>query len=257
MKKISRLISIPFLLMLASPVLAFEMTQPQDLDPGGQVVIGASPQATSDWPATMIFRSGVGGCTSTIVGPKTLVTAAHCVKDGESGSLKLNGTTITVNCTHHPAYTQQNNTADFALCSSDVEMSGVLFENISTSLAYPRKGQKLTLLGYGCRKEGGTDHAFGQLYAGEAVVIRTPAPPNLDIVTQGGAALCFGDSGGAPYIRTGGRRYIAGINSRGDISEFSFLSSTSTQLFVDWAVQWTESKQTTICGLSINAPGCR
>ncbi|PLU63509.1 hypothetical protein BMJ22_29255 [Sinorhizobium medicae] len=227
---------------------------------GDLSVIGAVPVSPTKWPATFIFRTGAGACTSTAVGSDVILTAAHCVIDGGSGSVQVKAKKIALTCYHHPDYATRNSTYDFALCKLSESLSGMAFENISTSLAHARNGQQVTLLGYGCTKEGGVDRDYGVLHEGPATVVRKPTQESADTVTNGGAAVCFGDSGGAAYFDTtasGANRVIFGVNSRGDINEFSFISSTATVAFVDWAVNWSAQHNARICGIDPKVRGCR
>lgn len=247
-------------LLFSGDSQAFEMTDPIAPPGGTPELIGAKPAQPSDWPATFIFRSGTGGCTSTAVGSQSILTAAHCVTDGEVGTVKIGNSSLSVKCSHHPFYGLGNASADFALCKASGPMQGISYEQISTALAYPRINQNVILLGYGCKEVGGSDHTFGVLHTGDTKVVKRPEPNDTDTVTKGGAALCYGDSGGGAYVRfneSGTRRAIFGVNSRGDISTFSFLASTATTMFVDWAFDWASANNTKICGLNIDARGCR
>jgi len=139
-------------------------------------------------------------------------------------------------------------------------MTGFPFEQVSSAIAYPRLGDSVVILGFGCNSAGGHDGNFGVLFEGAASVIRTPAASDIDTITRGGAAVCFGDSGGAAYLNltsNGNRRALIAINSRGDINRFSFLSTTATPEFVDWALGWAKERNVVICGLNIGAAGCR
>lgn len=234
----------------------FEVADPIEDVSGGGDVIGGIPASALNWPATRIFRSDGGGCTSTIVGVNTILTAAHCVDDGSSGTVRVRSTNYRVNCTHHPVYSA-NYTLDFALCYSDSDFKNVTFENINTSIAYPRRDDAIILLGYGCLEDGGFDKSFGSLFIGPAIVASTPSGNNAYIVTNDVASVCYGDSGGAAYSVTPNTRFIVGVNSRGDIKTVSYLSSTSTVEFVDWALNWADANQTTICGVHPDATGCR
>jgi Trypsin len=236
----------------------FEMVPPGPGD-GSPSVIGGEPANPADYPATFIFRTS-GGCTSTAVGNRAILTAAHCVTNGAKGTITLaDGTKAEVVCEHHPEY-GVNRTKDFALCVAAKAMGGFPFENVNTSIAFPKVGDEIRLLGFGCREDGGHDGAFGVLYTGPAKVIRLPKADDIDTITRGGAAVCFGDSGGGAFVdlTTGGAvRSLFAVNSRGDISQYSYLSTTATLSFVSFAVSWAAKNGVDICGVSAGANGCR
>jgi secreted trypsin-like serine protease len=246
-------------LLIVSAAHSQEFVPPTEPTQGDPQVIGAKAVSPASWPATYIFRVPSGGCTSTAIGDRVILTAAHCISDGSTGTVSLGDRKISVVCNHHPSYDAGNVSDDFALCLSSERLSGFAFENVGTSMAYPRLGQDIALLGYGCVKSGGTDASFGVLHVGKANIIRLPTADSAYTTSKGGAAVCFGDSGGAAYYMTrGGKgRIIIGVNSRGDINQYSFISSTSTQAFLDWAIQWSATKGAAICGIDVDATGCR
>lgn len=228
--------------------------------PGTPQVLGEAIETGPEvWPATFIFIAHEKGCTSTAVGDQVVLTAAHCVLDGDKAQVKIGENFVDVVCDRHPGYID-NGTIDFALCLVETEMKGFEFETIGTSIANPRIGTTVTLLGYGCREKGGFDKKFGQLFMGRADVVRLPIGNDLDTISKGSAAVCMGDSGGAAYLDlnvSGSRRIIFAINSRGDISQYSYLASMSTATFVDWAFAWATAHRVEICGLNLSAKGCR
>ena len=244
--------------LVASPSLAFDIATPANVQGGDPQVIGGVPAIAADWPATLIFRSGTGGCTATVVGDGVALTAAHCMPDGDSGRLMVNGRSVNVTCNHHPEYAL-NPTADYALCDADgnIVRNNVAFERVATSIAYPQVGDDVTLLGYGCRMEGGVDQAFGVLFTGLSQVVLKPGANSLDTVTEGGAAVCFGDSGGAAFVVNGDYREIIALNRAGNIATRSYLASTYVSLFIDWAVDWSRQHQKLICGIHLDARNCR
>lgn len=252
-----------FFVMSAAPAADMLMRVPDVV--ASPQLIGAKPAPPSDWPATLIFTIPGGGCTSTAIGPRVLLTAAHCVEDGQKGTVSINknGTLIaerSVKCTHHPGYAE-NYTLDFALCLVDDTLSGTIpaFERVNVNPSNIQAQTKVTLLGFGCTKEGGVDGSFGQLFVGDATVKKRPSGTDNYYYALGGAALCYGDSGGAAYYTQPGRtsRLIIGINSRGDISSRSYLASTSNMAFLDWAYSWATTNAADICGLSETTEGCR
>jgi len=241
---------------------SFEMVRPTAPPAGTPEVIGGEPADPVDWPATFIFTAG-GGCTSTAIGERVILTAAHCVEDGAVGRVSLgNDVSTRVTCHHHPGY-PDSISPDFALCVTNDPLAGFPFERVSGDLARARVDEEVLLLGFGCTQNGGHDNGFGVLYTGRATVRERPHDGDLYLVTEGGAALCFGDSGGAAYAITSPdqaptpRRVAIGVNSRGDISKWSFLSSTATESFVGWAFDWASEANVEICGLHRSAEYCR
>ena len=204
----------------------------------------------ADWPASL----KAGGCTSTVIGPRTLLIAAHCIRN--NGKVSVAGGYSAV-CTHHPDY-RSNKTADWALCLLNKEVTGVPFEHINVDPTRVRMGDTLTLTGYGCTKKGGggTD---GNYRTGESKVIRLPSTKNHDIVTKGGAALCYGDSGGPAFLvdADNRHRWVVSVNSRGNISTTSYLSSVANDKFQDFLKSWTAKHEQKVCGVDSDLAGCR
>jgi hypothetical protein len=234
-----------------------EMKPSSELAGGGvqPKVIGASPANPGSWPSTLTFRTPDGGCTATAVGERVVLTAAHCVSDGQVGVLPG---AITVTCAHHPEYPERIS-ADFALCLADKPLPFGPYERVDTDPARVAVGATATLLGYGCIREGGIDRSFGTLYQGTAPIASVHVD-DFYTVTRGGAAVCFGDSGGAAYLppgSAGGTRTLFAVNSRGDISRWSWLSTTSHTRFVGWARTWSAGHAAAICGLDPGAANCR
>ncbi len=236
----------------------FEMTTADPI-PGEELiqqVLEASPASPKNWPATLVFRAG-GGCTATVVGPQVILTAAHCVEDDGSGTVKLAGAKVGVTCHHHPQYLGDY-AADFALCVVEDPLPELPFEKVNTESELLQVATPVQLLGYGCLEEKGVDKSFGVLYKGIAQIVKTQG---FYAITRGGAAVCFGDSGGGAYVYTNPaqtRRVLMGVNSRGDISLYSWLSTTSKPAFLDWAETWAEKMGgLAICGLHDAATGCR
>ena len=225
-------------------------------------VIGADPADPKKWPATFIFRnSNGGGCTATAVGRQVIITAAHCIDDGAKGTVSVGSLTADVVCNHHPGY-PGDISADFALCflNKGLPKLGDGFERVNiTDNSAPANGQDVTLLGYGCRMKGGSDQSFGELYEGTAKVVLRPNK-DLYVRTKGGAALCFGDSGGGAYNFTNPAetiRRLFGVNSRGDISTNSWISTTANKSFIDWSTAWVDKNKARVCGLGSTAEDCR
>lgn len=228
-------------------------------DPAPQVV-GGKPANPTAWPATFVFRNEHGtGCTATAIGPRTILSAAHCMRNGSQARVATRNRDTTVVCHHHPKY-PDDISADFALCvaGADMPRPGDGFEKVNADAALVAIGRKVQLLGYGCLTKGGADLSFGALYEGASSVSHfLPAYPNY-VIAVGAAGVCFGDSGGGAFMVTSaGFRRLMAVNSRGDISTNSWLSLTHKPDFMDWAKGWATQHATRICGIHSDAAGCR
>lgn len=225
-------------------------------------VIGANPADPARWPGTFVFKNTEGGgCSATAIGRQVILTAAHCVEDGATGSASVGAVEANVVCNRHPSY-PKDVSADFSLCFAKTPLPkpGGGFERVNTEdVQMPAMQQAVTLLGYGCTTRGGGDRGFGTLFEGTANVSARPGK-DLYLITTGGAAVCFGDSGGGAYYSTNPAnttRRLFGVNSRGDISKTSWISTTANPAFLDWARRWAAANNSRMCGVTANAEDCR
>lgn len=225
-------------------------------EPGAQVqIIGGTLADPGDWPGTFVID---GVCTSTAIGPRAILTAAHCLPDDSTGVVESDGKEILAHCVHHPDY--HSNSADFALCELTSDLTDVLAEHVNVSKDQPQENDTVRLLGFGCTELGGSDGGFGVLYEGDSTVVRLPAGSSYYMRTRGGAAVCYGDSGGAAYLFLNAaktRRVVVGVNSEGDIEQVSLLATTSVPGFVSWLRKWSDERGLQICGIHSNATSCR
>lgn len=226
-----------------------EQTVITNLNPA---LIGGTVADPADWPAS----PWVGNCSSTLVGPRVLETAAHCVSNGGTKSFTIGATRYTATCTHHPSY-RGNSTADWALCVLPSPVPNVPYESLAKPDDFEcRVGAKVLWTGYGCTRWGG--QLDGRFRTGEVGIIRCPSGTNYDIVTRGSVALCSGDSGGGGYdVSADGSRRVIGKNSRSNTTDTSYVSSTATQAHYTWAMSWASSKGVQICGYHEGVEGCR
>lgn len=217
-------------------------------------LIGGTEADPKDWPASFATTN----CTATLLGPKVLQTAAHCVGNGRTASLRIDGTSRSATCTHHPSYSR-NSTADFALCVFKEAIEREWYEKVMTEAEKDKLaiGKKLRLAGVGCTKPGGGGAKFGTFRTGEATITRLPSTSNFDTVTRGGAALCYGDSGGSAFYEEGEDRWVIGVNSRGNIYDTSYLSSVYTNSAQTFYRDWAADKGVVICGIHSEAEKCQ
>jgi len=226
-----------------------DVSDPDDLSPA---LIGGTVVEPGEFPAS----PWVSNCSSTLIGPKVLLTAAHCVSNGGTKNFVIEGNRYTSTCTHNPSY-RSNSTADWSLCIVSQPVTGVKFESIATAEeAECKVGKKYLWTGFGCRAWGGT--IDGKFRKGMVSTTRCPSGNDYDTVTRGSVALCSGDSGGGGYVvMENGDRKVVGTNSRSNTTDTSYVSSTYTSKFREWAKSWGDSKRVSICGIHADAVDCR
>ncbi len=221
------------------------------------MLINSKPADPEEWPASVYARMEGAACSATLIGDRVLLIASHCVSNDGRLSFSAHANNYTARCTHHPEYDRSNFTADWTLCLVERPVTGVLFESIGADDKLT-VGESVTLSGYGCTHSGGNGGNDGIFRIGTAKVEGLPFKDDYDVVTEGGAALCFGDSGGSAYLIKGDKRVIFGVNSRGDIHTTSYLPAVASKTFLSWAKEWAKnSNNVKICGIHDDALYCR
>lgn len=185
---------------------------------------------TAQWPE--VVRMEAGGekvCTGTIIGPRTVISAAHCVT-GDSPFFNYNGERYEVR------YLKSSGEAaghDIALAVTDRSIKGAVFARLGKGL---RHGVKVLIAGFGCTVRGGKP---GALHTGVNKVIGMDDDHVL-AASPGGSVLCEGDSGGPIYLTDGIVRWLVGVNSLSDISKINVnvrLDSRLSRAFLETAAR--------------------
>jgi secreted trypsin-like serine protease len=199
-------------------------------------VVGGSTTTTTSYPFMMQITDASQNqfCGGTLVAPKKVVTAAHCMVGETTGSIRvvggrtyLNGTNGTVSRVSkiwiNPGYTDANNGDDVAVLTLSTSMPYTTASYVSSSqTSVYAAGTTARILGWGTTSESGS--ASNQLRTATVPVVSDSSCRSSygsdfvqsDMVcagySSGGVDTCQGDSGGPLLI--GG--VLAGITSWGE-----------------------------------------
>jgi hypothetical protein len=233
-----------------------------------------------DWPASFFAHSSGGSCTATLVGPQSLLTAAHCVADNGRVQFRRRGTDFAGTCRRPSPGFPAIISHDWAMCLMDTVVPAHRYERVSFDLGLLRRDGQLLLAGYGCTNVGGVSD--GKFRIGPAFIARLPSQQGNEgdwITThaaklRGDAFICEGDSGGAVFVEqpAADRRLIVAVNSHRDAAGqgVSFLSAMGTvagrRFITSWQAANRERRDQNgrvvvsdvrICGIDSDAPNCR
>ena len=255
--------------LLSGKERIFEPLPPAPADTG-TLLINGTPVDPAFFPG--IFRMTTGGtCTASLVGPATILLAAHCVDHGALVQFAVGPSLVRSICEQADGFRLGNASTDWALCLLEHAITGLAYETINAS-SVPAIGERIFLTGYGCTQQGGG--LDGVLRIGFSTVDERPAgfPPETSTIyttsdiSAGEAVLCPGDSGGPAFIiagdEQGSSRKIVGVNSRTTfqfgVSLLAATGSSAGRLFIeDWASRHEHNgSPQEICGVTLSV-GCR
>lgn len=217
-----------------SPVSSNE----EDVEESDQQRDGIVGGATTNaFPAVgVITRNGSTHCTGTVIGPRTVVTAAHCVKGFTASSMKfvlgpkISSPTATINVASikaHPNYNENQLTNDIGVLtlSSDAPVTPM---KVITSLDSSWNNKELVFVGFGA--SNGTSQTGYGTKRFVRMAIENISASQFEYSVPG-KNTCNGDSGGPAFAEVGNEMLLAGVTSYGDANCTQYGVDTRVDAF--------------------------
>ncbi len=231
MKHVGRILFSTLLLILA--VYMTGCAQPLD-ENSIPSAAGRFATVTNDYPGVVmvIAPQGRGMCTGTIVAENAVLTAAHCLLDTGTYTVRTkNGDFKTTNIeAHGSGDVDDANDIGMLIFSAPITTNEDEIYPIAQSVA---KGEPVAVVGFGCSsvekrtgsgvKRAGTNRISEK---DDYLVLLTPKTSgNRGIIGDASqAGTCFGDSGGPLFRSNGGKLEIAGVTHAGGTYSSYYVS---------------------------------
>ncbi|HEX7947457.1 MAG TPA: trypsin-like serine protease, partial [Phenylobacterium sp.] len=163
-----------------------ELSRPDNMD---AKLRGARVADPTQFPASLYSRSGGEMCTSTLVGPRAVLTAAHCVKTGAVATFTVGGKAYRAVCERAKQY-PADLSADYALCAvQEKDVAGIPWERVNLDPTRIKVGQTPLMTGFGCTAADGTGGNDGVYMIGdESQITVLPSAQSNNIEIQGEVA---------------------------------------------------------------------
>jgi hypothetical protein len=217
--------------------------------PDDPTLINGEPVKPGMFPEVVYISMGNGRCTATLVSPTALITAAHCAKGGESVSFMHKQNRYQARCYGHPKYPQID--VDVSVCKLERPILDGYDEKYAFVGGEAKKGNQVTIAGYGCIRPGGGGGNDGILRWGEAKITGFTG---YDMISKFGVALCFGDSGGPLYMElkdpTNEKHILLGVNSKGNIEDTNYNLRLDLPEVRDFLAAKAAEMSFEICGIN-------
>jgi hypothetical protein len=158
-------------------------------------------------PSVGVVRQAGYGCTGTLIGPRTVLTAAHCLRHSDRAYFYDGVTLLAGNAIPHPHFAGGDWNYDVGILSLD-SASSVAPTPIST--APTLSGQPITMVGFGRTSAEAND--FGTKRYAQNTIEWVDGFAYHVPGSGGRSAICFGDSGGPDF--SGRSECQIGVHSR-------------------------------------------
>ncbi|MBW2734050.1 MAG: trypsin-like serine protease, partial [Deltaproteobacteria bacterium] len=188
----------------------------------------------------------VGACTATLVGPRTLLTAAHCLEDVTAIEAFLDGQAYgSASWASHPGYTLKPLPDDYPypmfVDHLEFDIGIVRLDNAPSisprplATEMPAIGTQITIVGHGATYLDEVSPDYAKRRAVNTISAMASHEIFLEGSGDGEGSTCVGDSGGPALMQDEGVELVYGVASWVHPENCEILSTHSR---VDVALDW-------------------
>jgi secreted trypsin-like serine protease len=182
-------------------------------------------------------------CTATLIGKKTVVTAAHCVSVGYSHTFTVGGQAYTsAKVVRHPQYSSYGYSNDIAII---ILQTAPTVQGAKIATSKPPVGTEITIVGYGKTSEYISNAGIKRMAKTNIAEVTTTRVRIPGSTTKAG--ICNGDSGGPSYATLNGVEVQIGVHSTKSGTCGTGGHDTRVDAFAAWI--------TTTAAGDVNKPG--
>jgi hypothetical protein len=200
------------------------------------------------------------GCSGTLVSPKIVLTACHCLEGAGSQPSVFFGSNINdsgtwIDATHHLIYP--------GACVGDGDLAMITLSEAGPTTPIPindrslsdQIGEPVRLAGFGVVGEGQSGSGVKR----RGTTVLADLEPGLMWTGGQVSGICYGDSGGPQFMTLEGTEYVAGVNSfvSGGCGNTASDGAARTDTYIQWIRQYVDDHDPPSCDGDFRcAEGC-